>query len=91
MPDYVQLNNWHPHHLALTRLERNCYIIGQDFKEIKRRFHVRGVKYTKELHVTRPYKVAETHVGQIQEIVFLVYLEMKKLLNLKSFECQAYG
>ena len=34
--------------------------------EIKRRFHVRGVKYTKELHVTRPYKVAETHVGQIQ-------------------------
>ena len=52
MPDYVQLNKWHPHHLALTRLERNCYIIGQDFKEIKRRFHVRGVKYTKELHVT---------------------------------------
>ena len=27
--DYVQLNNWHPPHLTLTRLERNCYIIAQ--------------------------------------------------------------
>ena len=83
MPDYVQLNNWHPHHLALTRLERNCYIIRQDFKEIKRRFHVRGVKYTKELHVTRPYKVAETHVGQIQEDCVFGLLRDEKTIKFK--------
>ena len=45
--DYVQLNNWHPPHLTLTRLEQNCYIIAQDFKENKRRFYVSGIMYTK--------------------------------------------
>ena len=33
--DYVKLNNWHPPHLTLTKLERNCYIIVQDFKKNK--------------------------------------------------------
>ena len=51
--------------------------------EIKRRFHVGGVKYTKELHVTRPYKVAETHVGQIQGDCGLVYLDVKKTIKFK--------
>ena len=63
---YVQLNNWHPPHLTLTRLERNCYIIAQDFKENKRRFHVRGIMYAKEVYVTRPCKVAEPSVSQIK-------------------------
>ena len=39
---------------------------------------MRGVKYTKELQVTRPCKVAETHVGQIQGDCGLVYLDVKK-------------
>ena len=46
--------------------------------EIKRRFHVRGVKYTKELHVTRPYKVAETRVGQIQGVCVFGWLRCEK-------------
>ena len=64
--DNVQVNNWHPPHLTLTKLDRNCYIIAQDFKKNKRRFHVRGIMYTKEVHVTRPCKVAEPRISQIQ-------------------------
>ena len=82
--DNVQVNNWHPPHLTLTKLERNCYIIVQDFKKNKRRFHVRGIMYTKEVHVTRPCKVAEPRISQIQG-------DVKILSNLKSFDCQAYG
>ena len=51
--------------------------------EIKRRFHVRGVKYTKELHVTRPYKVAETHVGQIQGDCVFGLLRDEKTIKFK--------
>ena len=64
--DYVQLNNWHPPYLTLTRLEQNCYIIAQDFKENKRRFYVRGIVYTKEVHVRRPCKVAEPRISQLK-------------------------
>ena len=88
--DNVQVNNWHPPHLTLTKLDRNCYIIAQDFKKNKRRFHVRGIMYTKEVHVTRPCKVAEPRISQIQgERLF--DLDVKLLPNLKSFDCQAYG
>ena len=64
--DNVQVNNWHPPHLTLTKLDRNCYTIAQDFKKNKRRFHVRGIMFTKEVHVTRPCKVAEPRISQIQ-------------------------
>ena len=84
MSEYVQLNNWPPPHLTLTKLDGNCYIIVQDFKEHKRRFHVRGIMYTKEVHVRRPCKVAGPRISQIQG-------DVKILSNLKSFDCQAYG
>ena len=52
---YVHLNNWHPKHLTLTLVEGNYYITVQDSTENESRFNVRGIMYTKEVHVTRPY------------------------------------
>ena len=50
----------------MTRLERNCCIIVQDFTENESKFNVRGIMYTKEVHVKRPYKVAEPRISHIQ-------------------------
>ena len=40
---------------TLTLVEGNYYITVQDFTENESRFNVRGIMYTKEVHVTRPY------------------------------------
>ena len=36
------------------------------FTENESRFNVRGIMYTKEVHVKRPYKVAEPRISHIQ-------------------------
>ena len=36
--------------------------------------------------MTRPYKVAETHVGQIQGDCGLVYLDVKKTIKFKIIQ-----
>ena len=92
MPDYVQLKNWYPQHSALTRLERNLLNNSSRLHGNQTKVPCEGSQVYEGVAVTWPYKVAERHVGQIQGDCVFGWLRCeKKLLNLKSFECQSYG